>query len=58
MFFFIAFESKNEENKKIANNTKGVIFFSTPHHGSRAAHALIWPSKEVQELRKGIFLYY
>ncbi|XP_077295276.1 protein SERAC1 [Arctopsyche grandis] len=45
-------ESKDEENKKIANNTKGIIFFSTPHHGSRAAQALIWPSKEVQELRK------
>lgn len=40
-------------------NTRGIIFYSTPHLGSRIAninHAIalvLWPSVEVQELREG-----
>lgn len=40
-------------------NTKGVIFYSTPHMGSRIANIsqavalVLWPSVEVQELREG-----
>ncbi|CAH1994451.1 unnamed protein product [Acanthoscelides obtectus] len=53
-----AFESKDENIKKICSNTKGVIFYSTPHKGSRLANLsqatalLLWPSVEVQELRE------
>lgn len=39
-------------------NTKGVVFYSTPHVGSSVAKfnpasaLVIWPSVEVQELQK------
>ncbi|KAJ8961428.1 hypothetical protein NQ318_014675 [Aromia moschata] len=55
-----AFESENAEVKNVCLNTKGIVFYSTPHNGSRIAnlsHAtalLLWPSVEVQELRQKI----
>lgn len=53
--------SKNPEMDKIVNNTRGIIFYSVPHHGSRLAEYsinaryLLFPSAEVKELSKGTF---
>uniref|UniRef100_A0A7M4G2N2 Protein SERAC1 n=1 Tax=Crocodylus porosus TaxID=8502 RepID=A0A7M4G2N2_CROPO len=50
--------SKNPEMDKIVNNTRGIIFYSVPHHGSRLAEYslnaryLLFPSAEVKELSK------
>lgn len=52
--------SKNPEMDKIVNNTRGIIFYSVPHHGSQLAEYsinaryLIFPSVEVKELSKGM----
>lgn len=51
-------EWKNGDKNDICKNTRGVIFYSTPHRGSRVAvlkqttQMLVWPSVEVQELRE------
>lgn len=48
--------------KDLALNTKGIVFYSTPHMGSRIANInqaialVLWPSVEVQELREGKLL--
>ncbi|KAM7172431.1 protein SERAC1 [Macrochelys suwanniensis] len=48
--------SKNPEMDKIVNNTRGIIFYSVPHHGSQLAEYsmnaryLFFPSVEVKEL--------
>ena len=48
--------SDDEERKKFAENTKGVVFYSTPHKGSEIANLnmitkyFFSPSVEVQEL--------
>nr|XP_042704220.1 protein SERAC1 isoform X2 [Chrysemys picta bellii] len=48
--------SKNPEMDKIVNNTRGIIFYSVPHHGSQLAEYsmnaryLLFPSVEVKEL--------
>ncbi|XP_076250470.1 protein SERAC1 isoform X1 [Rhynchophorus ferrugineus] len=53
-----AYESENSILKNICLNTKGVIFYSTPHRGSKLANLsnavslVLWPSVEVQELRE------
>ncbi|CAG9823525.1 unnamed protein product [Phaedon cochleariae] len=53
-----AFESSNPIVKNVCLNTRGIVFYSTPHNGSRLAnlsHAtalLLWPSVEVRELRE------
>ncbi|XP_021247271.1 protein SERAC1 isoform X4 [Numida meleagris] len=50
--------SKNPEMDKIVNNTRGIIFYSVPHHGSQlaeysiSARYLLFPSVEVKELSK------
>ena len=50
---------ENPELENIAEKTHGVIFFSTPHHGSSLAAAsqqakmLLYPSVEVKELVQG-----
>lgn len=50
--------SENENERKIAKNTKGIIFCSTPHRGSQTAlikdltALLVWPTIEVQELKE------
>ncbi|NWS39396.1 SRAC1 protein, partial [Probosciger aterrimus] len=50
--------SKNPEMEKIVNNTRGIIFYSVPHHGSQLAEYsmnaryLLFPSAEVKELSK------
>ncbi|KAM4866394.1 protein SERAC1 isoform 3-T4 [Thomomys bottae] len=50
--------SKMPELSTIINNTRGIIFFSVPHHGSRLAEYsvnvryLLFPSLEVKELSK------
>ncbi|GAB0186815.1 protein SERAC1 [Grus japonensis] len=50
--------SKNPEMDKIVNNTRGIIFYSVPHHGSQLAEYsinaryLLFPSVEVKELSK------
>ncbi|XP_034940512.1 protein SERAC1-like [Chelonus insularis] len=52
-------EWKAEDKHKFCENTKGIIFYSTPHRGSHVAalkqttQMLVWPSVEVQELREG-----
>lgn len=51
--------SKKPEMKTVINNTRGVIFYSVPHHGSHLAEYsvniryLLFPSLEVKELSKG-----
>ncbi|XP_017595011.1 PREDICTED: protein SERAC1 isoform X1 [Corvus brachyrhynchos] len=50
--------SKNPEMDKIVNNTRGIVFYSVPHHGSQLAEYsinaryLLFPSVEVKELSK------
>jgi len=49
-------ESDDEAAKKLSENTKGVVFYSTPHEGSHVASLnsiikyFFFPSVEVQEL--------
>lgn len=51
--------SKKPEMSTIINNTRGIIFYSVPHHGSHLAEYsvniryLLFPSLEVKELSKG-----
>lgn len=51
--------SKKPELNALINNTRGIIFYSVPHHGSRLAEYsvniryLLFPSLEVKELSKG-----
>ncbi|KAK4882797.1 hypothetical protein RN001_006116 [Aquatica leii] len=53
-----AWGSGSEVTKKICSNSKAIVFFSTPHIGSRVANLspptalLLWPSVEIQELRE------
>ncbi|XP_012880038.1 PREDICTED: protein SERAC1 [Dipodomys ordii] len=50
--------SQKPELSTIINNTRGIIFYSVPHHGSRLAEYsvniryLLFPSLEVKELSK------
>ncbi|OCT79996.1 protein SERAC1 [Xenopus laevis] len=50
--------SQDEDMKDLVNNTRGVAFFSVPHHGSRLAEysinarLFLFPSIEVKELSK------
>ncbi|XP_059885690.1 protein SERAC1 isoform X1 [Delphinus delphis] len=50
--------SKKPEMSAIINNTRGIIFYSVPHHGSHLAEYsvniryLLFPSLEVKELSK------
>lgn len=61
---FTAFESDDPTKQDLCRNTKGIIFYSTPHVGSRIANfsqataLLLWPSVEVQELRESTTLYF
>jgi len=49
-------DSQDEATKKLSENTKGVVFYSTPHEGSQIANLnsiikyFFFPSVEVQEL--------
>lgn len=51
--------SKRPELSTIMKNTRGVLFYSVPHHGSHLAdysvnvRYLLFPSLEVKELSKG-----
>lgn len=51
--------SKKPEMNTVINNTRGIVFYSVPHHGSRLAEYsvniryLLFPSLEVKELSKG-----
>lgn len=51
--------SQKPELSALINNTRGIIFYSVPHHGSRLAEYsvniryLLFPSLEVKELSKG-----
>ncbi|KAF5299497.1 hypothetical protein FQR65_LT01079 [Abscondita terminalis] len=53
-----AWQSGSDQEKKMCLNSKAIVFFSTPHIGSRAANLssptalLLWPSVEIQELRE------
>jgi len=55
---FSAYHSNNPRLKNICLNTKGVVFYSTPHSGSKMANLsnavslVLWPSVEVQELKE------
>ncbi|XP_061480230.1 protein SERAC1 isoform X2 [Rhineura floridana] len=50
--------SMDPEMDSIVNNTRGIVFYSVPHHGSRLAEYsinvrfLLFPSVEVKELSK------
>ncbi|KAM4771664.1 protein SERAC1 [Rhinophrynus dorsalis] len=50
--------SEDHDLKDIVKNTRGIAFYSVPHHGSRLAEyslnarLLLFPSIEVKELRK------
>ncbi|XP_017887632.1 protein SERAC1-like isoform X3 [Ceratina calcarata] len=52
-------EWKNGDKNDICKNTRGIVFYSTPHKGShvaalkQATQMVVWPSIEVQELREG-----
>ncbi|EEB12320.1 ribonuclease p/mrp subunit, putative [Pediculus humanus corporis] len=54
----IAHSSSNPQFRSLLDQTKGIIFYSTPHKGSRLAalnttsQMIVWPSIEVQELRE------
>lgn len=58
-FVFSAWESEDPVMKNIINNTKAIVFYSTPHRGShvatlnQTATLFFWPSVEVQELKEG-----
>lgn len=60
----LALENPNSDIRNICLNTKGIVFYSTPHRGSRLANLnqatalLLWPSVEVQELREGKLLIF
>ncbi|XP_012284390.2 protein SERAC1 [Orussus abietinus] len=48
-------EWKNGDKHKLCQNTRSIIFYSTPHRGSHVptlmtTQMLVWPSLEVQEL--------
>ncbi|XP_024222469.1 protein SERAC1 [Bombus impatiens] len=51
-------EWRNGDENNICKNTRGIVFYSTPHRGSRVAalkqatQMVLWPSIEVQELRE------
>ncbi|XP_046831134.1 protein SERAC1 [Vespa crabro] len=51
-------EWKSGDKHNICKNTRGIVFYSTPHRGShiaaltQATQMLLWPSIEVQELRQ------
>lgn len=51
--------SKDEGMHDLVKNTRGIAFYSVPHHGSRLAEysvnarLLLFPSVEVKELSKG-----
>lgn len=53
-----ASEATGSSLKHIAENTKALIFYSTPHKGSalatmpRAAAAVLWPSSDVKQLQE------
>lgn len=48
----------NETAKMLCENTKAILFYSTPHKGSalakmpRAAAAILWPSADVRQLEE------
>lgn len=50
--------SSEPEKQALFNQTKAIVFYSTPHKGSHLAalnatsQMIIWPSVEVQELRE------
>ncbi len=52
-------ESEDEAERAVASNTRGVVFYSTPHLGSRVAKLnsyskyLFFPTTEVQDLEAG-----
>lgn len=50
--------SSDPDKRSLFDQTKAILFYSTPHKGSRLAalnatsQMIIWPSIEVQELRE------
>lgn len=56
-------EWKAGDKNGICKNTRAIVFYSTPHRGSRVAalkqttQMLVWPTVEVQELREGNGFY-
>lgn len=53
-----ASQSRDSTLKSLSQNTKAVVFYSTPHKGSalatmpRAAAAVLWPSSDVRQLQE------
>ncbi|XP_041987301.1 protein SERAC1 [Aricia agestis] len=51
-------ETSDSPYKPLCEKTKAIVFYSTPHKGSslasmpRAASAILWPSKDVKQLRE------
>ena len=58
MIIINSVEWKNGDKNGLLRQTKGIVFYSTPHRGSHVAvfnqttQMLVWPSVEVQELRE------
>lgn len=56
--FFAAYNC-HDTTDRFLRNTKAIVFYSTPHNGSRIANLnsptsyVVLPSVEVQELREG-----
>lgn len=54
----VAAENRDTALSKLCDNTKAVLFYSTPHKGSalatmpRAAAAVLWPSADVRQLQE------
>ena len=52
-------QAQTEQDHDFVNNTKGIMFFSTPHQGSNVAKLnsiirfFLFPSTEVQDLEAG-----
>lgn len=59
----VTLASDSAKYRSIAENTAGVVFYAVPHRGADLADLnatfklLLLPSVEVQELRKGLFLW-
>ncbi|KAL1509484.1 hypothetical protein ABEB36_004209 [Hypothenemus hampei] len=53
-----AYHNNDPNLKNICLNTRGIVFYSTPHNGSKVANLsnaislVLWPSVEVQELKE------
>lgn len=63
IIIYEAWTSDSSEYKDMCLNTRAIVFYSTPHTGSRVAKLsqatslVLLPSIEVRELQEGIFKF-